>query len=85
MTRDDLLGGWLLIAHDLFQGYPSDFHSTQGLSGAIICFQYYSCTEGFRGSQQFGGVACRVQTSQVVNLTTTIRHLPKVYSDGLIG
>jgi hypothetical protein len=43
-----------------------------------------SCTEGFRGSQQFGGVACKVQTSQVVNLTPTNWHLLKVHFDGVL-
>ena len=82
--RKDLLGGWLLITHYPFQGtilqiitIPRNYLVLKQL------FLVESCTEGFRAFQQFGGVACRVQTSQVVCLTVPNWHLLKVHFEEL--
>ena len=82
--RKDLLGGWLLIAHNSFQSILQIVTIPRTTWCLTSVSSMKSCTEGFRGSQQFGGVACKVQTSQVVNLTTTIWHLLKVHSDGTL-
>ena len=81
--RKDLLGGWLLITHYPFQGtilqiitIPRNYLVLKQL------FLVESCTEGFRAFQQFGDVACKVQTSQVVSLTPPIWHLLKVHFEG---
>jgi hypothetical protein len=83
-TRRDLLGGWLLIAHYSFQStilqivtIPRNYLVPDTVS------RMNGCTEGFRVFQQFGGVACKVQTSQVVNLTPPIWHLLKVHFEGV--
>ena len=82
--RKDLLEGWLLITHYHFQGtilqiitIPRNYLVLKQL------FLVESCTEGFRAFQQFGGVACKVQTSQVVSLTPPIWHLLKVHFEGV--
>ena len=46
------------------------------VGGGVVYVQY------LRAFQQFGDVACKVQTSQVVSLTPPIWHLLKVHFEG---